>query len=195
MQDCGEEENIITVRDAHPPVRAAGKTSFHPHTAVWTSEFCDFSQVNPVGAFSKAILSLQMGLRTPWGMVYSALQQHSSFRPAVPSSVSPSHPQVVLSFKSLKELTRGAFPTCSPPTGLPALEGRAGRARTTTPSLKKRWQGGKEGEAGLQDNWHSTPLSHTTVQRESLIHSKLIYSVTPHSSQGCPNSSRSQNPY
>lgn len=135
-----------------------------------------------------------MGLRTPWGMVYSALQQHGSFRPAVPSSVSPSHPQVVLSFKSLKELSRGAFPTCSPPTGLPALEGRAGRARTTTPGLKGRWQGGKEGEAGLQDNWHSTPLSHTTVQRESLIHSILIYSITPHSSQGCPNSSRSQNP-
>lgn len=94
------------------------RTSFHSHT-------CRFLQYRilwtlPPKKVSKAsleeITTLWTGLCTSWGMVHTALlQKHRSFRSAVPSSVSPSHPQVVLVFKSYKELSRAAVPSCGPP--------------------------------------------------------------------------------
>lgn len=59
----------------------------------------------------------------------------------------------------------------------------------------------KRKKQGLQDNWHSIAVSHIKqwgeIQRKSLIHRVtpwLPAAETPHSSQGCHNSSRSQNP-
>lgn len=147
-----------------------------------------------------------MGLSTPWGMGLTALQPHSSFRSGVPSSVSASHSQVTPSFKPHKELTRGAFPTCSPATrgGITRGKSRQGQKPLTPGEGEMALQVcrvEKREKQGLQDNWHSMPLSHIkqwgVIQRKSLIHCVtpwLPAGGTPHSSQGCHNSSRSQNP-
>lgn len=125
-----------------------------------------------------------MGWAHPEGWYLTALQHHSSFRPGVPSSVSPSHPQVVLSFKSHKDLTRGAFPVCSPPMRGGNTRGNWKQGQNPlTPGLKERWHckfaGRKRGRRRTArqlalhasvPHLNSSHMQWGVIQRKSLTH-------------------------
>lgn len=117
-----------------------------------------------------------MGLNTPSGMVLTAFQQHSSFRYMMSHLLFLS---LILELHYPLNLTRNSREELFLPElhqwGVASLETKAGRARPPQLQALRRdgtasLQGGNEGEAGLQDNWHSMPLSHTSIQRESLTH-------------------------
>lgn len=197
MQDCGGgtwQENNYT-GEAHPPAacQCSRKDLIPPtHSSflkwiLWffTSELCGcFLQ----GSLDGAEHTLRDG----------------TDRSGVPSSLSPSHSQVTPSFKPHKELTRGAFPICSPAVRGGITKGKSRKGQNPlTPGEGEMAQQvcrvEKREQQGLQDNWHSMPPSHIkqwgVIQRKSLTHCVtpwLPAGGTPHSSQGCHNSSRSQ---